>query len=99
MNDVNHYLQLAEKKMNEAADYLEDALAHIRAGKANVKILDGIRVDAYGSKMPLNNVANVACPDARTIAITPWDKSTTRPAAARAAKASSRASRRCASTA
>ena len=75
MNDVNHYLQLAEKKMNEAAAYLEDALAHIRAGKANVKILDGIRVDAYGSKMPLNNVANVACPDARTIAITPWDKS------------------------
>ena len=67
MNDVNFYLQLAEKKMTEAADYLEDALAHIRAGKANVKILDGIRVDAYGSKMPLNNVANVVCPDARTL--------------------------------
>lgn len=75
MNDVNFYLQLAEKKMGEAAAYLEDALAHIRAGKANVKILDGIRVDAYGSKMPLNNVANVVCPDARSIAITPWDKS------------------------
>lgn len=74
MNDVNFYLNPAEKKMNEAVAYLDESLQHIRAGKANVKILDGVRVDAYGSKMPLSGVANVACPDARTIAITPWDK-------------------------
>lgn len=74
MNDVNHYLQPAEKKMNEAVAYLDEALAHIRAGKANVKILDGIKVDYYGSKVPLSNVANVNTPDARTIAITPWEK-------------------------
>ena len=55
--------------------YLDEALAHIRAGKANVKILDGIRVDSYGSLVPLNNVARVTTPDARTIAIKPWDKS------------------------
>ncbi len=74
MNDVKFYLNPAEKKMNEAVEYLDEALAHIRAGKANVKILDGIRVDAYGSKMPLSGVANVGTPDARTITITPWDR-------------------------
>lgn len=66
---------LLKKKMSEAANYLDEALAHIRAGKANVKILDGIKVDAYGSKMALNAVANVTVPDARSIVITPWDKS------------------------
>ena len=55
--------------------FLEDSLARIRAGKANVKILDGIRVDSYGSMVPLNGVASVTTPDARTIAIKPWDKS------------------------
>ena len=59
--------------------YLEEALAHIRAGKANVKILDGIRVDSYGSMVPLNQVAAINTPDARTIAIKPWDKSMFRP--------------------
>ena len=65
----------AEERMEEAVMYLEEALAHIRAGKANVKILDGIRVDSYGSMVPLNNVASINTPDARTIAIKPWDKS------------------------
>ena len=75
MNDVNHYLKPAEEKMELAVAYLEDALAHIRAGKANPKILDGIRVDYYGSQAPISNVANITVPDARTIAITPWEKS------------------------
>ena len=65
--------------MEEAVLYLEEALAHIRAGKANVKILDGIRVDSYGSMVPLNQVAAINTPDARTIAIKPWDKSMFRP--------------------
>ena len=52
MNDVNFYLDAAEKKMSEAVAYLDDSLAHIRAGKANVKILDSIRVEYYGSKVP-----------------------------------------------
>lgn len=75
MNDVNHYLNPAEEKMEMAVEYLDEALAHIRAGKANPKILDGIRVDYYGSAAPISNVANVAVPDARTITITPWEKS------------------------
>ncbi|MDE6073531.1 MAG: ribosome recycling factor, partial [Muribaculaceae bacterium] len=54
---------------------LDESLAHIRAGKANPKILDGIRVDYYGSQAPISNVANISVPDARTIVITPWEKS------------------------
>ena len=74
MIDVKETLGTAEEKMEEAVMYLEETLAHIRAGKANVKILDGIRVDSYGSMVPLNQVASVTTPDARTIAIKPFDK-------------------------
>lgn len=74
MNDVNHYLKPAEEKMEHAVAYLDEVLAHIRAGKANPKILDGIRVEYYGSGVPLSNVANISVPDARTIVITPWEK-------------------------
>ena len=75
MNDVNFYISPAEEKMELAVAYLDEALAHIRAGKANPKILDGIKVDYYGSAAPISNVANVSVPDARTITITPWEKS------------------------
>ena len=75
MIDVKETLGQAEERFEETVMYLEDALARIRAGKANVKILDPIRVDSYGSMVPLNNVAAINTPDARTIAIKPWDKS------------------------
>ncbi len=74
MTDVNTYLKPAEEKMEMAVEFLDESLAHIRAGKANPKILDGIRVSYYGSHVPVSNVANVAVPDARTITITPWEK-------------------------
>ena len=74
MNDVNTYLDPAQEKMEMAVAYLDESLAHIRAGKANPKILDGIRVDYYGSLVPVSQVANVSVPDARTIVITPWEK-------------------------
>ena len=73
MAEVKDILSAAEERMEEAVMYLEEALAHIRAGKANIKLLDGIRVDSYGSMVPINNVAAVNTPDARTIAIKPWD--------------------------
>ncbi|MBD5266794.1 MAG: ribosome recycling factor [Bacteroides sp.] len=75
MTDVKTYLDPAEEKMELAVAYLDEALAHIRAGKANPKILDGIRVEYYGSAVPVGNVANISVPDARTITITPWEKS------------------------
>ncbi|MBQ0115653.1 MAG: ribosome recycling factor [Bacteroidales bacterium] len=74
MNDVKFYLNAADEKMQEAVMFLDDSLAHIRAGKANVKILDSIRVDYYGTQSPISNVANVSTPDQRTIAIMPWEK-------------------------
>lgn len=72
--DVKDYMQPAEEKMEMAVAYLDEALAHIRAGKANPKILDGVKVDYYGSLAPISNVANISVPDARTIVITPWEK-------------------------
>ncbi|MCM1164193.1 MAG: ribosome recycling factor [Muribaculaceae bacterium] len=69
------YLNPAEEKMELAVAYLDEALAHIRAGKANPKILDAVRVSYYGSNVPVSNVANISVPDARTIMITPWEKS------------------------
>jgi ribosome recycling factor len=75
MKDVKDILNEAQEKMDMAIMYLDEALAHIRAGKADVRLLDGIRVDSYGSMVPINNVAAVTTPDARSIAIKPWDKS------------------------
>lgn len=68
------FLTPAEEKMELAVAYLDEALAHIRAGKANPKIIDGIKVEYYGSAVPISQVANVSVPDARTITITPWEK-------------------------
>ena len=75
MFDVKQCLSNCEEKMEMAVMYLEDELSHVRAGKANVHILDNIRVNSYGSMVPLNNVSAITTPDARTIAIKPWDKS------------------------
>lgn len=73
--EVKEYLDNAKDNMELAVEYLDDTLSHIRAGKASARLLDGIRVDYYGSQAPISNVANVSVPDARTIAITPWEKS------------------------
>ena len=75
MLDVKQCLAECEEKMEMSVMHLEESLSHIRAGKANVHILDEIRVNSYGSMVPVNNVAAITTPDARTIAIKPWDKS------------------------
>lgn len=74
MDEVKQYLNEAEEAMEMAAMALEEKLSRIRAGRANVHILDGIRVDSYGAMMPLANVANLSTPDARSIVIKPWDR-------------------------
>ena len=60
--------------MEKTVEHLEEALARVRAGKANVKILDGILVGYYGSMVPLTQVGTVSVPDAKSIVITPWEK-------------------------
>lgn len=74
MIDVKETLSAAGERMEMAAMYLSDELSRVRAGRANAAILDGVRVNSYGSMVPLNQVANITTPDARTIAIRPWDK-------------------------
>ena len=74
MIDVKSTLKSAEERMLMATMFLEEQLNRIRAGRANVAILDGVMVSSYGSMVPLNQVANVSVPDARTIAIKPWDR-------------------------
>ena len=74
MLDVKPILSQAEENMEAALMFLDESLAHIRAGKANPRILDGIRVDYYGSQVALSNVATVSTPDAKTITVQPWEK-------------------------
>ena len=69
MVDVKTIIEESQEKMDMAMMYLEEALAHIRAGKASTRLLDGIRVDSYGSMVPISNVAAVTTPDARSITI------------------------------
>ncbi|MDH6356823.1 ribosome recycling factor [Parabacteroides sp. PF5-9] len=74
MVDTKQFIKTAEEKMAYAIEYLDEQLSRIRAGKANPKILDGIKVSYYGSMTPLTNVASINTPDAKTIIITPWEK-------------------------
>ena len=68
------HIDSASESMENAVAFLDEALAHIRAGKANVKILDGIKVDYYGTMTPLASVATITTPDAKTISIQAWEK-------------------------
>ncbi|MBP6634355.1 MAG: ribosome recycling factor [Paludibacter sp.] len=74
MQDVKPILTEADDSMEATLLFLDEALAHIRAGKANSRILDGVRVDYYGSLVPISNVATITTPDAKTISIQPWEK-------------------------
>jgi len=72
--DVKKQIEKSESQMSKAVDFLEDSIAHIRAGKADIRVLDNVMVDYYGSQMSLAQVSNVTVPDARTIKIQPWEK-------------------------
>ena len=74
MTDVKQIISEAQDKMQLSVEFLDESLARIRAGKANAKILDGIKVEYYGSNVPLANVATISTPDARSIVIQPWEK-------------------------
>lgn len=64
----------ANQSMQSAINFLEKELSKIRAGKANPGMLDGLKVDYYGSMMEISQVANINTPDARSIVIQPWEK-------------------------
>ena len=61
------------RRMDKALDHLQEEFGAVRAGRANAKVLDRITVEYYGSETPLNGVATISSPDARTLVIQPWD--------------------------
>ena len=67
--DFNEY----GRKMDKTLDVLADNFGAVRAGRANAKVLDRITVEYYGQETPLNGVATISSPDARTLVIQPWD--------------------------
>ncbi|MFW5755672.1 MAG: ribosome recycling factor [Tangfeifania sp.] len=72
--EVDFVIEHCKEKMDAAIKHLEKELTHIRAGKASPSMLDGVQVEYYGTMTPLSQVSNVSTPDARTIAVQPWEK-------------------------
>jgi len=75
IEDVQFCLDVAKESMHNAIAHLEREMQKVRAGKASPQMLEGIKVDYYGTITPLNQMANVSAPDPKTIFIQPWDKS------------------------
>lgn len=78
MFDTNSYQQ----KMTGAFAHFEEELKKIRTGRAHPGMLDGVRVEVYGTQMPLNQVANITAPEAQMLLITPFDPSNINPISA-----------------
>lgn len=69
----------SEVRMRKCIDSFKTELTKLRTGRAHPSILDHVQVDYYGSPMPINQVANIVASDARTLTITPWEKSMVNP--------------------
>lgn len=76
---MSSWLKEVEQKMQKCLATLKTEFTKIRTGRAHTSLLDHIKVEYYGSTMPLNQVASVTIADPRTLAITPWDKSMIQP--------------------
>jgi len=68
-------IDAAKTRMDRAIEHLEAELHGLRTGRASTALVDGLQVESYGSLQPLKAVASINVPDARSLAITPWDKS------------------------
>ncbi len=66
-------IDLMSEKMEKSLEAMKQELTRIRTGRASLSLLDGIKVEAYGSPMPLNQVGTLTIPESRMIAIQPWD--------------------------
>ena len=72
---MNDKLKMFEDHMEKTLNHLREEFGGIRAGRANPKVLDKIRVDYYGMPSPIQSVANISVPEARMLQIQPWEKS------------------------
>lgn len=79
--EVEMAISEAEAQMKKAIEHLEVELTKVRAGRANPSMLDAVKVDYYGSMMPVKQVANVTSPDPRTLMVQPWEKAMLHPIA------------------
>jgi ribosome recycling factor len=75
---IDDVLGDAERRMNKSVDSVKHEFTSIRTGRASAALLDRVQVNAYGTKMPLNQVATISVPEPRLLSITPFDKSTMR---------------------
>lgn len=71
---INDIKKEADERMKKCIESLDVAFKKIRTGRANPSLLDSVRVNYYGSDMPINQVAQVTVEDARTLSISPWEK-------------------------
>ena len=69
------HVKQAKQAMDKAVEAVKREFSTVRTGKATTSLLDLVRVEAYGSDMPLNQVASVAAPEPKLLTIQPWDKS------------------------
>jgi ribosome recycling factor len=76
---IKEIIKQTEDKMHKATEVVRQEFIKIRTGKATTALLDGIKVECYGSQMPLSQVANVSVHDVHTISIQPWDKNMVNP--------------------
>jgi ribosome recycling factor len=72
---IHSIKQDVEKRMQKAVESLQHEMGKIRTGRANVSFLDHVMIDYYGTPTPLNQIATVSASDARTLTVTPWEKS------------------------
>ena len=77
--EINFIIDSAKESMNGSIAHLEKEFLNIRAGKASPQMLGGVFVDYYGSQTPLSQVANINAADARTLTVTPWEKTMLQP--------------------
>ena len=75
MTPIQDHVRQAKQAMDKAVEAVKREFATVRTGKATTSLLDLVKVDAYGSEMPLNQVASVAAPEPKLLTIQPWDKS------------------------
>jgi len=76
---MDAWIKDAETRMSKSIEALKGELVSIRTGKASPNLLDSVRVDAYGSMMPLSQVASISVPQPRLLVVQPWDKTLVQP--------------------
>jgi len=71
---MNEYIEEKQDEFSKAVQFFVKEISSIRTGRANPNLLDGIEVEAYGTKTPINGVASITVPDGQSILLAPWDK-------------------------